>query len=112
MGLSRARAAARERGERVLVGRRYLTNEAAAFHPRRIEHLHVADLVREDNALAVTVVAMVDERPVRLLAVGAVERLALERQAVHETVPNARELDEAVTPERFVAQRLGVEAGG
>ena len=96
----------------MLGGRRDDAGELAVLDPGGVEHLDVADPVREDDPLAVPVEAVIDERPVGLRALGPGQGGAVEDQAVEEAVPRRRELDEAAAPEGLVAERLGVEAGG
>src|SRR5262249_27394377 len=86
--------------------------ELAVLDPGRVEHLDVPDLVGEDDALAVTIEAAVDERPIRGLALRPGQGGAAGEQAVHEAVADVGEADEAAFPEGVIREGPRVEAGG
>ena len=99
-------AAAREVGERVLVGRGDLAHELPVLHPRGVEHLHVADAVGEDRPRAVAVEATVDERLRHRVLFRRRQHLADGPDAVDEAEAAVAEADEAPCPERFDLQRV------
>src|SRR5205085_462774 len=96
----------------MLVRRRDDARELAVLGPRRIEHLDAAKPVREDHALAVAVIAVIDERLFGRFAVRSRQGLAIHEQAVQEAVADGGELHEAAAPHRVITERLGIEAGG
>src|SRR5207249_5046985 len=62
------RAAARELRKWVRFGGPYDASELAVFDPRRVQQVHAADRVRENDARAVAIEALINERLVRLFA--------------------------------------------
>src|SRR5262249_53243711 len=104
--------AARQVGEGMARGRGDDAGELAVLDPGRVEHLDVPDLVGEDDALAVTIEAAVDERPIRGLALRPGQGGAAGEQAVHEAVADVGEADEAAFPEGVIREGPRVEAGG
>jgi hypothetical protein len=74
--------------------------------------LDVAHLVREDDSSAVAVEAVIGDGAVELLGRGFRQRRAIEDQTVEEAVPIGAELDESTSPDCFILQGLGIEAGG
>ena len=70
----------------MLGGRGDDAGEPAVLDPGGVEHLDVADPVGEDDPVAVPVEAVVDERAIGLLALGAGQGGAVEDQAVDQAV--------------------------
>ena len=73
--------------ERMLARRGDDPGELAALGPGGVEHLDVADLVREDHPVAVAVEAVIDDRAGGLRARRPGQGGTVEDQAIEEAVP-------------------------
>ena len=82
----------------------------AVLDPGSVEHLHVAEAIGKNHAVAVAIEAAIDERLRGLCGGGNSEHRADRRDAVHESEAAIGEANETALPEGFDLERVGIEA--
>ena len=98
--------------QRMVFGRSHLADHRSILHPRGVEHLGVAEPIREDHPPAVAIEAVIGERLPRLVGRGQrFDDRAGRRGRRKKPMSRVGEREEAAGPGRLDRECVGVEAG-